>query len=481
MTKKIKSQYKTVIIGSGPAGLSAALRLHAGGMKDFLLLERDASTGGILNQCIHNGFGLKIFREDLTGPEFARRLEAQLPDEAEVLTGAMVSSVNRKHGGGFRLRVHSRELGLLSIGTETVITATGCRERTRENIEVPGTRPAGVFTAGQAQALLNLRHYGIGCRFVIQGSGDIGLIMARRLTIEGFKVLAVFERLPYLSGSIRNKVQCLDHFGIPLHLGRQISEIRGRGRLTSVETSAVDKGLHPVPGGDMDFNCDTVLFAAGLIPELETVKSAGLCLSDRFHPDANSAFETTVTGLFAAGNCLHINDLADSAAEEGSKAAESVLTYLTDRDRFRGDVIPSRPYTEPAPNRNLDADYFTKLEREKLMVCIICPEGCLLSEGVYGCRRGEEYFRQTHGSQRSGSQAEGFRQRVSTTVEITIAGVPVIIPAVSAEEIPVRFISEAVSALKRSAESYAGEGDSVIVGAGEAKYTFKLCRPAKRG
>lgn len=464
--KKIKDRYNTVIIGAGPAGLAAAVRLSEKGMNDFLLIERDGETGGILNQCIHNGFGLRFFREDLTGPEFARRLETQLPVSADVLTGAMVSSADACPEGGFSIKIRSRRLGLLVIKADTIITATGCRERTRENIEVPGTRPAGVFTAGQAQALINRHHYSIGRRVVIQGSGDIGLIMARRLILEGFDVLAVFERLPYLSGSIRNKVQCLDHFGIPLLLGRRISEIKGRGRVSGVDTTGVDENFHNVPGSTESFNCDTVLFAAGLIPELEAVKPAGLELSDRFHPEVNSAFETNVPGLFAAGNCLHINDLADSAAEEGIKTADSVLNYFEDADRFRTETAADLPYSEPEPQTALNNVYFEKIKRENLTVCIVCPAGCLLREGEFGCKRGEEYFRRTAGP------AGDFSQRIHTTVECGGK----VIPAVSDKEVSVKIAQEAIRLLKEATRKADEFKSSIEVDAGGSPVVFKLCR-----
>jgi len=472
--RKLKNQYKTIIIGSGPAGLAAAVQLSENGMSDFLLLEREAETGGILNQCIHNGFGLKFFREDLTGPEFARRLEKRLPPDAAVLTAAMVSEVSPSESGGFRIKIHSRRHGLLIIKTDTVITATGCRERTRENIEVPGTRPAGVFTAGQAQALINRKHYSIGRSIVIQGSGDIGLIMARRLMIEGFNVTAVLERLPYLSGSIRNKVQCLDHFGITLHLGRQIIDIRGRDRVSAVLTSAVDENFWNISGSELEIDCDTVLFAAGLIPELETVKPAGVRLPDSFHPDINSAFETNVPGLFAAGNCLHINDLADSAAQEGFSAAASVMMYLSDKDRFRLDVNQGMPYSEHASDASLDSDYFDKIEREKLIICIVCPKGCLLKEGCFGCSRGEDYFRRT------ASPAGSLCQRVSTTIETSAAeiGQKQIIPAVSEDEIPVTLIPDAVAALKEAGKGLDNFDSRLEISAGEYTYIFNLCRTA---
>lgn len=492
-TKKslVKSRYRTAIIGAGPAGLAAAAGFLRAGMNDFILIEREAETGGILNQCIHNGFGLRFFHDDLSGPEFARRLESELaaylsekPGRPDILCSSMLSTLTKSDNGIFNLRVHSKELGLLNIETDSVISATGCRERTRENIEVPGTRPAGIFTAGQAQNLINRRHYSIGRRVVIQGSGDIGLIMARRLTIEGIEVAAVFERLPYLSGSIRNKVQCLDHFGIPLKLGRQITCINGRQRVSSVETADIDDYFHPIYGTETNYNCDTVLFAAGLIPELEAVKPAGVELPDGFHPYANSYLETNIPGLFSAGNCLHINDLADSAAEEGLNAVGSALEFLSNPESFRrqaeaGNKQP--PYTEAEPNQNLNEGFFRRLENENLKVCIVCPKGCLLTEGSYGCSRGENYFKQTFGLLQTASHAEGFRQRVSTTIEILQPGKPsTIVPVVSKEEIPVKLIPQIVKRLKLQSQSLSFDSDSVIVETGDKAFVFNLCRFPER-
>ncbi len=482
----MRLEYQCAIIGSGPAGLASAVKLAHEGMTDFILIERERETGGILNQCIHTGFGLELYREDLTGPQFARRLKNELDsliaDSANgkrihpaVLTASMVRKVEKQPDGGFIVKISSKESGLLSIKANVVITATGCRERTRENVEVAGSRPAGIYTAGQAQHLINRKHYAPGRRVIIQGSGDIGLIMARRLTIEGFQVVAVLERLPWLSGLIRNKVQCLDHFGIELHLGRQITEIRGRGRVSSVKSEAVGPNGKILSETEIEFECDTVLFAVGLIPELESVKPAGVKLPDHFHPAVNSLFETNIPGLFAAGNCLHINDLADSAAAEGQRTAESALEYINKNKEFRRkaeEPAGKLPYAELEPKKDLNAEFFKKIESENYLVCIVCPKGCLLRKGEYGCRRGEEYFRRT------ASPAGGYSQRVSTTVEagpVDDRGRLTVVPAVSAEEIPVRLIPEAVRNLKKTAPESSSKS-SLTVTAGGTAYVFNLCR-----
>ncbi len=487
----MRSEYRCVIIGSGPAGLAAAVKLAREGMTDFILIERERETGGILNQCIHTGFGLELYKEDLTGPEFACRLKNELEiliaesaDRTQtppvVLRASMVRKVEKLPDDRFIVRISSKESGLLSIKTGVIITATGCRERTRENIEVAGSRPAGIYTAGQAQNLINRKHYAPGKRVIIQGSGDIGLIMARRLTIEGFNVVAVLERLPWLSGLIRNKVQCLDHFGIKLHLGRQITEICGRGRVSSVISRAVGTGGELLPGSEIEFECDTVLFAVGLIPELESVKPAGVRLPDNFHPKVNSLYETNIPGLFAAGNCLHINDLADSAAAEGIRTADFVLEYIRKNEDFRRkaeNAAGKLPYAEPQPKKDLNSDFFKRIEAENYLVCIVCPKGCLLREGEYGCRRGEEYFRRT------ASPSGGYSQRVSTTVEVNSTEQElqrgllrtVIVPAVSKEEIPVGLIPEAVKKLKDASGAGCSQSE-IIISADGRDFTFTLCR-----
>ena len=487
--KGLRQRYRAVIVGGGPAGLAAATGLTRAGISDFILIERASGTGGILNQCIHNGFGLKYYGEDLTGPEFARRMEAELygllddcsnGSRPELLCSSMVSRIKRNAANssatsGFELQIHSVYRGLLNIATECVIVTTGCRERTRENIEVPGTRPAGLFTAGQAQNLINLGHHRPGSRAVIQGSGDIGLIMARRLTLEGIEVVAVYERLPYLSGSIRNKVQCLDHFGIPLYLGRQISDIRGRSRVSAVETAALDSRFEALEGTEQEVECDTVLFAAGLIPELETVKPAGVNLPDGFHPEAGACFETNIPGIFTAGNCLHINDLADTAAEEGRKAAGSAIKYLTAPEVFRTEAHKTKgtqPYTDAEPQTGFNEAFFKQLKNENLTVCITCPRGCLLKKDDYGCSRGEEYFKRLH----SADSGSGFRQRIHTSVELkTEQGKKLNFSAVSDEEVPAAESREIIEELKKLSESAETSTRSLIVDHGGSSYSFRLC------
>jgi len=317
-----------VVIGGGPAGLAAALGARRAGAADVLIIERDRSLGGILNQCIHDGFGLFLYDESISGPEYAERLAGEvaaagIPCE----TGAMVLDL----GPDRLLRVNSRA-GYRLIRASAVVLAMGCRERTREMIEIPGTRPAGIFTAGSAQNLVNLQNIRLGNEAVILGSGDIGLIMARRLTFEGMRVKGVFELMPWPNGLERNIRQCLTDFGIPLELSHTIVDIRGRDRLESVVVAAVGENLEPLPGGEREVACDTLLVSVGLIPENELSKRAGVELS----PLTGGAvvdenFMTTVPGIFSCGNVLHIHDVADFASNEGFRAGESAAAFARER------------------------------------------------------------------------------------------------------------------------------------------------------
>ena len=296
-----------VIIGGGPAGLAAAVAAAENGLpaEDILILERDGRLGGILNQCIHNGFGLHTFKEELTGPEYAARFE----ERAKALhipykLGAMVLSISPEKV----VTAVSREDGLFTVEAGAVILAMGCRERSRGALNIPGFRPAGVFSAGTAQRLVNMEGYMPGREVVILGSGDIGLIMARRMTLEGAKVHVVAELQPYSGGLKRNIVQCLDDFGIPLKLSHTVTEIHGKDRVTGVTISAVDDKLKPIPGTEEYYSCDTLLLSVGLIPENELTLGAGAPLSRVTNgPVVNESLETGVPGIFACGNVLHVH------------------------------------------------------------------------------------------------------------------------------------------------------------------------------
>ena len=315
-----------VIIGGGPAGLAAAEAAVQAGARDVLILERDTRLGGILNQCIHNGFGLHTFKEELTGPEYAARFEARVRAlQIEYKLGTMVLSISTEK----TVTAVSREEGLVTIEAKAVILAMGCRERARGALNIPGFRPAGIFSAGTAQRLVNMEGYMPGREVVILGSGDIGLIMARRMTLEGAKVRVVAELQPYSGGLKRNIVQCLDDYGIPLKLSHTVTEIHGKERVTGVTISAVDENLKPVPGTEEFYSCDTLLLSVGLIPENELSTGAGVALSRVTNgPVVNESLETNVPGIFACGNVLHVHDLVDYVSEEAAAAGRAAAVYL---------------------------------------------------------------------------------------------------------------------------------------------------------
>lgn len=315
-----------VIIGGGPAGLAAAEAAVQAGARDVLILERDTRLGGILNQCIHNGFGLHTFKEELTGPEYAARFEARVRAlQIEYKLGTMVLSISPEK----TVTAVSREEGLVTIEAKAVILAMGCRERARGALNIPGFRPAGIFSAGTAQRLVNMEGYMPGREVVILGSGDIGLIMARRMTLEGAKVRVVAELQPYSGGLKRNIVQCLDDYGIPLKLSHTVTEIHGKERVTGVTISAVDENLKPVPGTEEFYSCDTLLLSVGLIPENELSVGAGVALSRVTNgPVVNESLETNVPGIFACGNVLHVHDLVDYVSEEAAAAGRAAAVYL---------------------------------------------------------------------------------------------------------------------------------------------------------
>lgn len=321
-----------VIVGGGPAGLAAAIALHKSGVRDILILEREQSLGGILRQCIHDGFGLTRFGETLSGPEYAGRFTDEVKALGiETMTGVTVIDITPDR----RITVASRE-GLLCFEADAVILTMGCRERTRGALSIPGDRPAGVFTAGVAQTYINLKNTMVGNRVVILGSGDIGLIMARRLTLEGAKVLAVFEILPYHSGLPRNIEQCLNDYGIPLYLSHTVTQIKGRSRLQSVVVSRVDEQLRPILGTEEEYECDTLILSVGLIPENELSLTAGVVLDARTRGAVvDENYQTSTPGIFAAGNVLHVHDLVDFVSLEAENLARSVAGYL------QGGALPS--------------------------------------------------------------------------------------------------------------------------------------------
>lgn len=322
----MKSTYDIVIIGGGPAGLASAISAYDNGVKDILILEREEKMGGILNQCIHNGFGLTRFKQSLSGPEYASRFVQGVRERnINVLTKTTVLSLTKDK----KITAINSNDGIFTLQAKAVILAMGCRERSRGALNVAGTRPAGIYSAGTAQKYVNIKGFMPGKRVVILGSGDIGLIMARRMTLEGAKVLAVCEIMPYSSGLKRNIVQCLQDFNIPLYFNHTITKIEGEKRVTGVVVSKVDENKKPIAGTEIHFDCDTVLFSVGLIPENELTKGAGIELSSRTRGAVVSQTrETSEEGIFACGNVLQVHDLVDFVSEESEIAGKYAAKYV---------------------------------------------------------------------------------------------------------------------------------------------------------
>ncbi len=318
MLERNRKKYGVVVVGGGPAGMGAALGARDYGEDRVLILDREPEAGGILNQCIHSGFGIHYFKEELTGPEYAERFfEKVIDSDVDVLTGSYVSGVSIDSNGTKRVRIMNEKLGLMTVEARAVVLAMGCRERTRGAIRIPGTRPSGILTAGLAQKFVNLKGYLPGKRIAILGSGDIGLIMARRLTIEGCHVEGVFELMPYSNGLTRNVVQCLDDFNIPLHLSTTVAFIHGRDRLEKVTVAPVNNDLKPDMTKAWDVACDTLLMSIGLIPENELTQNLGINLDVvTGGPWVSSTMETSMPGMFACGNVLHVHDLVDFVTQE---------------------------------------------------------------------------------------------------------------------------------------------------------------------
>ncbi len=315
-----------VIVGGGPAGLAAAIAAKEEGAEKVLIVERDNALGGILQQCIHPGFGLTRFNEELTGPEYyGRFVDRALELGVEYMLNSMVLQVNHEEK---EVICTSSEYGLTCVKAGSIVLAMGCRERTRAAITVPGTRPAGLYTAGAAQRLVNRQNIMVGKKVVILGSGDIGMIMARRMTLEGAKVVMVVELMDYLAGLTRNRVQCLDDFGIPLKLAHTITRIEGDERVKGVWVAPVDENKRPIKEQEEFVECDTVLFSVGLIPENELTRKAGIAINPITNgPAVNQYMQTSADAVFACGNVVHVNDLVDNVSEESARAGKYAAQY----------------------------------------------------------------------------------------------------------------------------------------------------------
>ena len=347
-------RHDIVIIGGGPAGLAAAISAREAGVEDVLILEREQELGGILNQCIHNGFGLHTFQEELTGPEYAARyIEKAQALGIPAQLGATVIDLAREDGV-LTVTCVSRQAGLQRIQAGAVVLCMGCRERPRGALNIPGCRPAGIFSAGTAQRLVNREGYLPGRKVVILGSGDIGLIMARRMTLEGAQVQCVAELQPSSGGLKRNIVQCLDDYGIPLKLSHTVVDIRGKERVEGVTIAAVDDRMQPIPGTEEDIPCDTLLLSVGLIPENELSRQIGVEISPATNgPRVNESLETSIPGVFACGNVLHVHDLVDYVSEEAEQAGRNAARAVLGQSAETGREIPLSPtgavrYTVPA-------------------------------------------------------------------------------------------------------------------------------------
>ena len=419
-----------VVIGGGPAGMAAALSAREKGISDILILERDKELGGILNQCIHNGFGLHTFKEELTGPEYAARY-VEMVRERQIPSLLHTMVVDVQGGEPCVVTAMNREQGMFRIQAKAVVLAMGCRERSRGAMNIPGFRPAGIYSAGTAQRYVNIEGRMPGKEIIVLGSGDIGLIMARRMTLQGAKVKMVAEIMPYSGGLKRNIVQCLDDFGIPLKLSHTVTEIHGKERVEGVTVARVDENLTPIPGTEEFVKCDTVLLSCGLIPENELSRSAGAQMDAATQgPVVNGRLETTVRGIFACGNVLHVHDLVDNVSLEAEKAGAFAAEYILEGEKDWGEAV--RPKIAEKTKCTLPEER----DLSSQIICIGCPVGCLItvkkkedgSLDITGntCKKGEAYAR---------SEMTAPVRTVTSMIRVE-GGSGKVVPAKTAAEIP---------------------------------------------
>ena len=434
-----------VIIGGGPAGMAAAVSAYENGTTDILILERDKELGGILNQCIHNGFGLHTFKEELTGPEYAARYISMVYEKKiPYMLHTMV--VDLRGGDPCIVTAMNQEKGLFEIEAKAVVLAMGCRERPRGAMNIPGSRPSGIYSAGTAQRFVNIEGRMPGKEVVVLGSGDIGLIMARRMSLQGAKVKMVAEIMPYSGGLKRNIVQCLDDFGIPLKLSHTVTRIHGKDRIEGVTVSKVDENLKPIPGSEEYVSCDTLLLSCGLIPENELSESAGASMDPvTSGPVVNARLQTTAEGVFACGNVLHVHDLVDNVSKEAVEAGANAAAYVKEKNKDWGEAV--RPKI-PAKTKSVIPE---GRDAGRTLICIGCPNGCLVtvdknpdgSLSITGntCKKGEEYAR---------NEVTAPKRTVTSIVRVSGGKNPVV-SVKTKEEIPKEKIAACMEEINRTA------------------------------